>query len=275
MSKKKPFEHEIDPELLAEIEAWEPQEHDEPEGYYFSNPDPYLKPTPLPPDHPRHNFWFDEDGHIRVKNPSAFWLPEFTLQKEIGGTVYTVTGSYDGTEPLNRKMERIMGESPYQSPTDMGVNMAGYAIVDDDACRDAARLEIVRRYFAGRADVTSFTVAEHVLSGRRDEALGALRWALETGVPPVLVTSALASSLRSQGRYSDLAGARLREGEVAAAVGVPPWKVKDLVRHARDWTPRGLATALQLVARADAAVKGAASDPEVRTSCCGHGHPHW
>ena len=75
MSKKKPFEHEIDPELLAEIEAWEPQEHDEPEGYYFSNPDPYLKPTPLPPDHPRHNFWFDEDGHIRVKNPSAFWLP--------------------------------------------------------------------------------------------------------------------------------------------------------------------------------------------------------
>ena len=45
-----------------------------------------------------------------VKNLSAFWLPEFTLQKEIGGTVYTVTGSYDGTEPLNRKMERIMAE---------------------------------------------------------------------------------------------------------------------------------------------------------------------
>ena len=65
MSKKKPFEHEIDPELLAEIEEWEQQEHDEPEGYYFSNPDPYLKPTPLSPDHPRRNFWFDEDGHIR------------------------------------------------------------------------------------------------------------------------------------------------------------------------------------------------------------------
>ena len=32
------------------------------------------------------------------------------MQKEIGGTVYTVTGSYDGTEPLNRKMERIMDE---------------------------------------------------------------------------------------------------------------------------------------------------------------------
>ena len=38
MNKNKEFEHEIDPELLAEIEAWEPQEHDEPEEYYFSNP---------------------------------------------------------------------------------------------------------------------------------------------------------------------------------------------------------------------------------------------
>lgn len=72
MSKKKPFEHEIDPELLAEIEEWEQQEHDEPEGYYFSNPDPYLKPAPLPPDHPKHNFWFDEDGHIRVKKSIRF-----------------------------------------------------------------------------------------------------------------------------------------------------------------------------------------------------------
>ena len=99
-----------DLELLAEIEEWEQQEHDEPEGYYFSNPDPYLKPTPLPPDHPRHNFWFDEDGHICVKNPSAFWLPKFTLQKEIGGTIYSVTGTYDGTETLDKKMERIMAE---------------------------------------------------------------------------------------------------------------------------------------------------------------------
>ena len=99
-----------DLELLAEIEEWEQQEHDEPEGYFFSNSDPYLKPTPLPSDHPRHNFWLDEDGHIRVKNLSAFWLPEFTLQKEIGGTIYSVTGSYDGTETLDKKMERIMSD---------------------------------------------------------------------------------------------------------------------------------------------------------------------
>lgn len=77
---------------------------------FFSNPDPYFKPEPLPPDRPKHNFWFDETGHIRVKNPSAFWLPEFTLQREIGGTIYTITGSYDGTESLDRKMERILTE---------------------------------------------------------------------------------------------------------------------------------------------------------------------
>ena len=110
MEQKTQFEHLLDPELLAEIEEWEQQEYTEPEEYYFSNPDPYFKPAPLPPDHPRHNFWFDEDGRIHVKNLSAFWLPEFTLQKEIGGTIYTVTGSYDGTETLDRKMGRIMAE---------------------------------------------------------------------------------------------------------------------------------------------------------------------
>ena len=110
MNENKKFEHEIDPDLLAEIEEWEKADHDEPVEYYFSNPDPYLKPQPLPPNHPRRNCYFNEDGHLCVKNLSAFWLPEFTLQKEIGGTVYTVTGSYDGVETLDRKMERVMGE---------------------------------------------------------------------------------------------------------------------------------------------------------------------
>lgn len=49
---------------------------------------------------------------------------------------------------LNAMMEKIMGESPYKSPTDMGVNMAGFAVCDDDVCRAAANQEIIRRYFA-------------------------------------------------------------------------------------------------------------------------------
>ncbi|MDO4854935.1 MAG: DUF1846 family protein, partial [Coriobacteriia bacterium] len=48
---------------------------------------------------------------------------------------------------LKAMMEKILGESPYKSPTDMGVNMAGNAICDDEVCRRAANNEILRRYF--------------------------------------------------------------------------------------------------------------------------------
>lgn len=44
--------------------------------------------------------------------------------------------------------ERINGGSPYKSPTDMGVNMAGYCISDDEVCRQAAKEEIIRRYYS-------------------------------------------------------------------------------------------------------------------------------
>ncbi len=54
---------------------------------------------------------------------------------------------------LKAMMERILGESPYQSPTDMGVNMAGFGIVDDDACREASKMEILRRYFQSAVKV--------------------------------------------------------------------------------------------------------------------------
>lgn len=53
---------------------------------------------------------------------------------------------------LKAMMERISGTSPYQSPTDMGVNMAGKAIIDDEAVCDAAKMEIVRRYFQAAVD---------------------------------------------------------------------------------------------------------------------------
>ena len=48
---------------------------------------------------------------------------------------------------LNNLFEKIMGSNPYKSPTDMGVNMAGFAISDDDVCQRASKQEIIRRYF--------------------------------------------------------------------------------------------------------------------------------
>ena len=48
---------------------------------------------------------------------------------------------------LNAMFELIAGESPYKSPTDMGVNMAGNCIIDDEACCEASKMEIIRRYY--------------------------------------------------------------------------------------------------------------------------------
>lgn len=54
----------------------------------------------------------------------------------------------------------IYGESPYKSPTDMGVNMVGNCIIDDEACREASKQEIIRRYYQARYNVIKETGSE-------------------------------------------------------------------------------------------------------------------
>ncbi len=67
--------------------------------------------------------------------------------------------------PVVRAMfEKIYGTSPYQSPTDMGVNMAGYCITDDDACRRASNNEILRRYFTAMCDKRKGLPADGAIS---------------------------------------------------------------------------------------------------------------
>jgi uncharacterized protein (UPF0371 family) len=61
---------------------------------------------------------------------------------------------------LNTIFEKIYGKSPYKSPTDMGVNMAGNCICDDKVCREASRQEIVRRYFAALNRLLEGTCSE-------------------------------------------------------------------------------------------------------------------
>lgn len=61
---------------------------------------------------------------------------------------------------VNAMFEMIYGESPYKSPTDMGVNMAGNCIIDDEACREASRQEIIRRYYQAIAGVADGTRTE-------------------------------------------------------------------------------------------------------------------
>ena len=118
---------------------------------------------------------------------------------------------------------------------------------------------VVRRYYAGRAEVSSFMVADQAVEGRGGEALANLRWALSCGVDPVLVTSALAMGLRNIARLAS-APRGLRPADLAAELGMPPWKIDRVRQQLRGWTGDGVATALQAVAEADAAVKGAGDD---------------
>ena len=117
----------------------------------------------------------------------------------------------------------------------------------------------VRKYFGGRAEVKSFAIADAALAGRKAEALEELRWALDNGTPAILVTSAFASGLRGLARVSS-APRSLRDNDLAREAGVPPWKLRTIREQVRGWDERGLATAIVAVARADADVKGAASD---------------
>jgi DNA polymerase III subunit delta len=122
-------------------------------------------------------------------------------------------------------------------------------------------VDLVRRYFGGRAEVKGFAVADAAISGQVASALEQLRWAIGNGVVPVLITSAFASGLRALARYTS-APRGLREGDLAREVGVPPWKLRSLRAQARGWSPSGLADAIRAVARADADVKGASGDPD-------------
>ena len=98
-------------EILADDDFDDSEEYGEIHSFVFSNPDPYAKVEPRPDDAPKRDFTFDEKGNIVVKNPSAFWLPKVEIVDEIGGTEYTVTGSYEGTETLDKKLHRIMEQN--------------------------------------------------------------------------------------------------------------------------------------------------------------------
>ena len=99
---------------------------------------------------------------------------------------------------LRAIFERIYGECPYKSPTDMGVNMAGKSIIDDEVCREASCQEIIRRYYKtacavkqGRATPAEVQKIELLMrqlnldSGRRSTVQPALALAEQTGEPAV------------------------------------------------------------------------------------------
>jgi len=119
---------------------------------------------------------------------------------------------------------------------------------------------IVDKFHQGRIETTGFDVADATLDGNLPGALVALRSALETGTDPVMITSAIASNLRSLAKVSSV-NRGARSFEVAGELGMAPWQIDKARRQLAGWSPRSIAKAVQAIALADAQVKGASSDP--------------
>jgi DNA polymerase III subunit delta len=138
--------------------------------------------------------------------------------------------------------------------------------------------EVVARYYRGRAEATGFSVADKACEGNLAEALEQLRWALATGTSPVLITSALASGLRTLALVGS-AGRGLSPNALAADLGMPPWKIDKARQQLRGWTADALVRAHAAVAEADVQVKGEgasaayALERAITTIVACHGHP--
>lgn len=119
---------------------------------------------------------------------------------------------------LQAMFEKIMGECPYKSPTDMGVNMAGNCIVDDEICREASRQEIIRRYYKSCDALVSGTGKEddvakielllkqaHASLEDRRVVPASLEMEVKTGAPAAALE--LPEGQLIYGKTSDLLGA--------------------------------------------------------------------
>ena len=118
----------------------------------------------------------------------------------------------------------------------------------------------IDEFHQGRVETTGFDVADATLDGNLPTALISLRSAIETGTDPVMVTSAIASALRSLAKVSGSASGA-KSFELAGQLGMAPWQIDKARRQLQGWTPRALSKAVQAIALADAQVKGAATDP--------------
>lgn len=132
---------------------------------------------------------------------------------------------------------------------------AAQLVADTDGKVDE---QAVRRYHNGRAEANGFAVAEKAVVGDLPGALEALRWAMQLGVPHVLVADALADAVRTVARIAPLG--RIDPFKSAGELGMPPWKIRKAMGQTRGWHPAGLADAMQIVAALNADVKGAAAD---------------
>jgi DNA polymerase-3 subunit delta len=117
----------------------------------------------------------------------------------------------------------------------------------------------VRRYHSRKAEVKGFDIADKAVVGDVAGAAEALRWAMMSGEPQVVLADALAEAVHSIARVGPLSGDPYR---LAAELGMPPWRVQKAKKQARRWSRASVAEAMRLVAALNADVKGAAADAD-------------
>ena len=117
--------------------------------------------------------------------------------------------------------------------------------------------ESVNLYYGGRTEVTAFRVSDAAISGNAPEALRLLRHALATGTEPIPMLGALAMRIRNIARVHHV---RMSANELAREVGMAPWQVEQAQRDGRRFTGAQLAHIVQLLADADAQLKGESLD---------------
>ena len=118
--------------------------------------------------------------------------------------------------------------------------------------------EHVAAYYRGRAESTGFSVADRAVEGDVAGALETMRWAMASGLDPVLVSSSLAANLRTIAAVAS--AGRGSPDSLAGPLGMPAWKIRKAQGWVRRWRPEALVDAVQAVARADADIKGGADD---------------
>jgi DNA polymerase-3 subunit delta len=117
----------------------------------------------------------------------------------------------------------------------------------------------VRRYHSGKAEVKGFDIADKAVVGDVSGAAEALRWAMMSGEPHVVLADALAEAVHSIARIGPLSGDPYR---LAGELGMPPWRVQKAQKQARRWSKESVAEAMQIVAALNADVKGAAANAD-------------
>ena len=133
-------------------------------------------------------------------------------------------------------------------------------LASDVVAGKAITTEDVEKFQRGRIETTGYDVADAVLDGNTDLALVTLRQALNTGVDPVMIISAIAGSIRTLAKVSG-ASRGVKSFDLASSLALPPWQIEKARRQLSGWTPARLAGAVVVLAQADADIKGAASDP--------------